>query len=184
MRFFNSINKASKGIRFKRPSATNGSTVGTIWTVFLIWHDLQNRVPRVRSLLPLPKIERVSYDTLFIFLIESEWTQGTRSVNEHEFWAHPVDDEAKNSGRRGRQVRCGRIESSGTARGRSLSIPSAPATKKALLRKCFFQWNLPTANEIASLWNTATQCEIRLLAYEKANFISLSAKQKISQFTK
>ena len=70
-----------------------------------------------------------------------------------------------------------------TERFRNSSL-TAPATKKALLRKCFFQWNLPTASEIASLWNTATQCEIRLLAYEKANFISLSAKQKISQFTK
>jgi len=36
MRFSDSINKASKGIRFRRPSATNGSTVGTIWTVLLI----------------------------------------------------------------------------------------------------------------------------------------------------
>ena len=35
-RIFNSINKASKGIRFKRQRATNGGAVGTIWTVFLI----------------------------------------------------------------------------------------------------------------------------------------------------
>lgn len=54
-RFSDSINKASKGTRFKRASATNGSTVGTIWTVFLIRHDLQNQVPKVRVLVPLPK---------------------------------------------------------------------------------------------------------------------------------
>ena len=43
MRFSHSINKASKGIRFKRLSATNGGAVGTIWTVLFIWHCLQNR---------------------------------------------------------------------------------------------------------------------------------------------
>ena len=31
-------------MRFRRPSATNGSTVGTNWTVLFIWHCLQNRV--------------------------------------------------------------------------------------------------------------------------------------------
>ena len=43
MRYWYSINKASKGIRFKIPSATNGGALRNLWAVFWIWHCLQNR---------------------------------------------------------------------------------------------------------------------------------------------
>ena len=52
---FHSINKASNGTRSYEEIAIKGSTEPIISRIFRLQQPLQNRVPRVQVLLPLPK---------------------------------------------------------------------------------------------------------------------------------
>ena len=114
-RIFNSINKASKGIRFKRPSATNGSTVGTIWTVLFIRHCLQNRSWGFESFYPCQKKDWLFWSVfLFLFRKDSnpERAKSVKKVASGKFFSFLV---------RRRVPKCGAFGSS------SRQSPSTPA---------------------------------------------------------